>query len=214
VLPLSTRLGGWLLAALLLVLVGCQTTTSVTPTAAPAAPPTAAPPAPTVPAPTSPPKPAPTPVPAPTSAPTAPAVGTSRVDTLKAANAAFASGDLKTAAGLYDRVVNTPPSGEPAAATLVIDDLADFRAMVILLADGSDDEARSRLDQLQKRDPSAPLAKLGSQLYDQYGMTGQLRGACAQIQPQIATQAAPTLSALQGLGVSVDPATLCSVRQT
>ena len=51
-------------------------------------------------------------------------------------------------------------------------------------------------------------------LYDQYGMVGALRGACAQIQPQIATQAAPTFATLQGLGVTVDPATLCSVRQS
>jgi hypothetical protein len=212
VLPLATRLRGWLMAALLLMLVGCQASTSATPTAVPPAPPTAAAPKPTAPAPTATAA-APTPAPAPTARPTAPAVGTSRVDTLKAANAAFGSGDMKAAAGLYDRVVNTPPTGEPAAATLAIDDLADFRAMVILLADGSDQEAQTHLDQLQKRDPSAPLARLGSQLYDQYGMTGQLRGACAQIQPQIATQAAPTLTALQGLGVSVDPATLCNVRQ-
>jgi hypothetical protein len=208
VLPLPTRLRGWLIAALMLALVGCQTTTSATPTAVPPPAPTATAAVPTAPAPT------PTaPAPAPTERPTAPAVGTSRVDTLKAANAAFGSGDTKTAAGLYERVVNTPPTGEPAATTLAIDDLADFRAMVIFLADGSDDEAQTHLDQLQKRDPSAPLARLGSQLYDQYGMTGQLRGACAQIQPQIATQAAPTLTALQGLGVSVDAATLCTVRQ-
>jgi hypothetical protein len=141
-------------------------------------------------------------------------VGASRVDTLNAANTAFTGRDLKIAASLYDRVVNTPPpASEGAAATAAIDDFARFRAMVSLLADGRDDEARAELDELQKRDPTVPLARLGNQLYDQYGMTGQLRGACAQVQPQIATQAAPTLTTLRGLGVNVDPATLCSPPQ-
>jgi hypothetical protein len=144
----------------------------------------------------------------------APAVGTSRVDTLNAANAAFAGGDLKTAVGLYDRVVNTPPAaGEGDAATLAIDDLASFRAMVSLLADGQDEDAHTRLDDLQRREPNAPLARLASELYDQYGMVGQLRGACAQVQPQITSQAGPTLTTLQGLGIKVDAATLCSVKQ-
>jgi hypothetical protein len=141
-------------------------------------------------------------------------VGTSRVDTLNAANSAFIGRDLKTAVSLYDRVVNTPPAtGEAAATTAAINDFARFRAMVSLLADGRDDEARTQLDELQRPDPTVPLARLGKQLYDQYGMTGQLRGACAQVQPQIATQAAPTLTTLQGLGVNIDPATLCSPPQ-
>jgi tetratricopeptide (TPR) repeat protein len=136
------------------------------------------------------------------------------VETLNAANAAFRTGDLKTAAGLYDRVINTPPNqGEAAAATTAIDDYARFRGMLTLLADGREDEARIDLQELQKRDPSSPLARLGSQLYDQYGMTGQLRGACAQLQPQVTTQAGPTLATLQSLGVAVDAPTLCSVPQ-
>jgi hypothetical protein len=83
--------------------------------------------------------------------------------------------------------------------------------MVTLLADGREDAARTNLAELQKRDPNAPLARLGTQLYDQYGMTGQLRGACAQLQPQVTSQAGPTLAALQSLGVIVDAQTLCSV---
>src|SRR5207302_9874089 len=92
-----------------------------------------------------------------------------------------------------------------------IDDFARFRAMVTLLADGREDEAKTDLQELQKRDPSSPLARLGSQLYDQYGMTGQLRSACAQLQPQVSNQAGPTLATLPGLGVAVDAPTLCSV---
>jgi len=179
----------WLFSVALVVLVGCQAAVPAVPTATLAVP-TASP------------------------VPTAPPVGSARVETLNAANAAFRSGDLKTAAGLYDRVVNTPPGqSEAAAATAAINDFARFRGLVTLLADGREDEARTNLQELQKRDPSSPLARLGSQLYDQYGMTGQLRGACAQLQPQVTSQAGPTLATLQGLGVAVDAPTLCSVPQ-
>jgi hypothetical protein len=130
---------------------------------------------------------------------------------LNAANAAFVQGDAPGASGLYERVLNTPPTGESAAQTSDINAFAHFRDMVALLADGRDDDANAQLDALQQADASAPLARLGSQLWDQYGMVGSLRGACAQLQPQIAAQAGPTLTALQDLGVSVDPQTLCSV---
>jgi hypothetical protein len=131
------------------------------------------------------------------------------VETLNAAEAAFRSGDLKTAAGLYERVANTPPASTEGAATPTIDDFAHFRAMLALLGDGREDEARTQLDALQKRDRTAPLARLGNQLWDQYGMTGQLRGACAQLQPQIASQAGTVLGTLQGIGVAVDAPSLC-----
>src|SRR2546421_1656451 len=151
----------WLLLGTLLALVACQAPTPLAPTAAPVvATSAAAAPKPTPPAPTAVP-------PAPTAPP---AANATRIEALNAANAAFRSGDLTTAAGLYERVVNTPPSpGEAAAATEAINDFARFRAMVTLLADGREDEARIDLAELQKRDPSAPLARLGSQLYDQYG---------------------------------------------
>ena len=115
------------------------------------------------------------------------------------------------ASGLYERVLNTPPTGESDAARGAIDDLADFRAMLALLADGREDDGRAHLEALQKRGPNTPLARLGNQLWDQYGMTGQVRGACAQLQPQIATQAGQELATLQGLGVTVEAQTLCSV---
>src|SRR6202022_1166986 len=115
---------------------------------------------------------------------------------------AFNKGDLKTAAGLYDRVVNTPSgSAETAPATAAINELAWFRGMVTLLADGREEEARIDLDALRLH-PDAPLARLGDQLYNQYGMVGALRGACAQLQPQVVTQAGPTLVTLAGLGVT------------
>jgi hypothetical protein len=198
----------WLAAACLLLLVGCQAPVPATPTPLPPAPtavraaPTSAPVAPTVAS-----------QPTATSRPTAPAATASRVDTLNAANAAFKGGNLKDAAGLYDRVVNTPPgSAESASASSAINELAWFRGMVTLLADGREDAARVNLDALRQRDAASPLARLGDQLYNQYGMIGQLRGACAQLQPQVATQAGPTLATLQALGVTdVDATTLCSV---
>jgi hypothetical protein len=150
---------------------------------------------------------------APTPSATAPSVATGRIEVLNAANAAYRSGDLKTAAGLYDRVLNTPPGPAEGATATTVDEFARFRAMIALLADSRDDEARTQLDVLEKRDANAPLARLGNQLWDQYGMTGQLRGACAQLQPQITSQAGSVLATLQGLGVNVDSATLCSVPQ-
>jgi hypothetical protein len=181
----------------IVVLVGCQAPAPPTPTPAPTALPTTAP------------TPAPTAVPTPAPTITAPAVTATRVETLNSANAAFARGDLTTATGLYERVTNTPPTGESAQTASVITSFAHFRAMVSLLAAGREDEARSHLDALQETDPNAPFTRLASQLWDQYGMVGQLRGACAQLQPQIASQAGPTLAVLQGAGVTVDAATLC-----
>jgi len=134
------------------------------------------------------------------------------VDVLNAANAAFTRGDLPTASSLYERVLNTPPSGEPAATTSAINDFAHFRDMLTLLAAGREDDARAQLKALQESDPNAPFARLANQLWDQYGMVGQLRGACAQLQPQIVSQAGAALTTLQGLGVNVDAQTLCATR--
>jgi hypothetical protein len=191
-------------AAVLSVVVACQAPPSAPPTSAPAAPPTSAP------------------VPKPTSAPAAPASPTAvppattatRVEALNAANVAYSAGDVQNAAALYERVLNTPPStAEAATGTAAINDFADFRAMLALLAIGREDDAKAHLTTLQQRDASAPLARLGSQVWDQYGMTGQVRAACAQAQPQVASQGAQVLATLQGIGVTVDAATLCSVPQ-
>jgi hypothetical protein len=133
------------------------------------------------------------------------------VQVLNAADAAFSSGDLATSSGLYERVANTPPTGESADATAAINQLAYFRGIVALLAIGREDDARTQLNALQKADADAPMARLATQLWDQYSMVGGVRGACTQVQPQIATQAGPTLQTLQALGVSVDAQTLCKV---
>jgi hypothetical protein len=138
-------------------------------------------------------------------------VGASRVDVLNAADAAFARGDMAGARGLYERVLNTPPTGETQAQTAAVNDFAHFRGMVAALADGREDQAKAQLTTLQQADANAPLARLAAQVWDQYGMVGSLRGACAQVQPQIAAQAGPTLQALQGIGVNVDAQSLCSV---
>jgi hypothetical protein len=137
-------------------------------------------------------------------------VTATRVETLNAAGTAFRSGDLKTAAGLYERVVNTPPTpGETALVT----DFAHFRAMVAFLADPDENKARAHLDALTTRDQNGVFARLAKQLWDQYSMVGALRGACAQLQPQVASQATSAIGTLQGLGVNVDAATLCTVPQ-
>jgi hypothetical protein len=157
---------------------------------------------------------APTATPAPSmslaaSQPSVPAQGAGRVEVLNAADAALDRGDPSTASGLYERVLNTPTTGEAAATTSAISAYATFRDVVALLADAREEDARAQVDALQQTDASAPFARLANQLWDQYGMVGSLRGACAQVQPQIAAQAGATLATLQTAGVSVDPATLC-----
>jgi Tetratricopeptide repeat len=170
----------WLTALVLMLFAGCQTAQTVTPT------------------------------PVPTAAAAPPVVTAGRVDVLNQANTAFARRDYATASGLYERVVNTPPAGETVPVTSAIDGYARFRDAVALLQQGREDDAKAQVDALQQADANAPLARLAAQLWEQYGMIGELRGACAQIQPQIASQAGPTLAALQSAGVSVDPETLCS----
>src|SRR5438132_977572 len=87
---------------------------------------------------------APTPLPT-TVAPTAaPPLGTARTDVLNSANAAFDKGDLTNAASLYERVLNTPTTGESATTTAAINQFAHFRDMVTLLAAGNEDGARAQ----------------------------------------------------------------------
>jgi thioredoxin-like negative regulator of GroEL len=140
------------------------------------------------------------------------AVTASRLDLLNAANASFARGDATAAAQLYERVVNTPPSpGEQAAITTAINDFAHFRAIVAWLSAGQDEDALEHLDALLARDANAPLARLAQQLWDQFSMTASVRAACAQLQPEVASQAATVVQALQAQGVTVDTASFCGI---
>jgi hypothetical protein len=134
------------------------------------------------------------------------------VEVLLAANAALARGSTQEAAGLYERVANTPPApDESAAAAVVVTNFAHFRAMVASLAAGQEDDAREHLEELRDRDANAPLTRLANQVWDQYGMTGSVRVACAQAAPQVATQAGPILTALQSQGLTIDANSLCGI---
>jgi hypothetical protein len=131
---------------------------------------------------------------------------------LLAANTELARGNAREAAGLYERVVNTPPgSEEAAAAAVVVTNFAQFRAMVAQLAAGNEDEAREHLDALQDRDANAPLTRLATQIWDQYGMTASVRAACTQAAPQMASQGGAVLSALASVGVSLEGSSLCGI---
>jgi hypothetical protein len=184
--------------------------TAATPTRAPAAAgatPTAAKPATT-------PPPATTPAAKPTSGVTATVaplpVGAGRVEVLNAANTAYRAGNVRAASELYERVLNTPPAaGESAQLRAAVDDTARFRAMLALVAAGDEDAAREQLAALQERDPKGPMTRLAAQFWDQYGMTAQLRAACAQLKPQTAS-AEPVLAPLRTAGAPLQPDALCT----
>jgi hypothetical protein len=137
-------------------------------------------------------------------------VTASRLDLLNTANDSFAAGDATTAAQLYERVVNSPPApGESVAATTAVNDFAHFRAIVAWLAAGQDEAALEHLDALLARDAQAPLARLAQHLWDQFSMTASVRAACAQLQPEVESQAGSAVRSLQALGVEIDAATFC-----
>ncbi|HET6318781.1 MAG TPA: hypothetical protein VFG86_20190 [Chloroflexota bacterium] len=107
-------------------------------------------------------------------------------------------------------MANTPAApNETAAAATVVSEFAHFRAMISLLEAGREDDAREQLDILRDRDADAPLTRLAAQLWDQYGMTGSVRAACAQARPQFASEGGPVVTALRGLGLDLDAASLC-----
>ena len=200
---MGLRFPAFITLALTLLLAACQ---------AAATPPTPAPTPPPAPSAATPATLAPAATPTPT--PSGVAVTASRVETLNSAAAAYAGGDFKNAASLYERVVNTPPGGDESATDRVtVTAFAHFRAMLATLANGDEDLARTHRDALQQTNPNGAFAGLAAQLWDQYGMVGAVRGACAQLQPQIASQATTELRTLQDLGVRVDAATLCNVPQ-
>jgi hypothetical protein len=154
----------------------------------------------------------PTPTSPPQSGPIAPPPASAgRIDVLTTANDLFRGGNLPGAAELYDRVLNTPATGEAPAVSSAIDGLAHFRAMVALLGAGEEARAREHLQALQERDATAPFTRLSAELWDQYGMTSDLRSACAAVRPQVRSQAGAMLAMLMGAGLTVDPDSLCSV---
>jgi endoglucanase len=133
-----------------------------------------------------------------------------RVRALRDANRAYTQQNIDTAANLYEQVFDTPASREESAVmSAAIDGLAGFRAIVGLTAAGREEEAHRRLALLTDRDPEAPLARLAAQFWDQYGMTASARAACAQLAPQVDTQAATVLQTLGSLGVDIRHDELC-----
>ena len=139
-------------------------------------------------------------------------VAVPRVQLLIDANRAYAQQNVEAAIDLYERVINTPASeNESPMTSSAIDGLARFRQLVSLAAAGREEEARWRLMPLVDRDPDAPLARLAAQFWDQYGVTASARAACAQLAPQVETQAGLVLRTLSALGVEILHDELCVV---
>jgi len=141
-------------------------------------------------------------------------VAAPRVRLLIDANRAYAHQKVETAIDLYEQAINTPASEEESALiSAAIDGVAGFREIVGLTATGHEEEARRRLTFLAERDPDAPLVRLAAQFWDQYGMTGSVRAACAQLAPQVESQAGAVLTTLRSLGVDLRHDELCVLPQ-
>ena len=141
-------------------------------------------------------------------------VAVPRVHLLIDANHAYAHQNVQTAIDLYEQTLNTAASEEESASiSAAIDGLASFRQIVGLTAGGREEEARRRLTVLAERDPDAPLARLGAQFWDQYGMTASASTACAELAPQADTQAGAVLQTLGSLGVDIRHDELCVLPQ-
>jgi hypothetical protein len=137
-------------------------------------------------------------------------VAVPRVQLLIDANRAYTRQNVETAIELYEQAINTPASEEESAViSASIDGLAGFREIVGLTAAGREEEARGRLAFLAERNPDAPLVRLAAQFWDQYGMTANARAACAQLAPQVGTQAGAALKTLESLGVRIEHDELC-----
>jgi hypothetical protein len=117
---------------------------------------------------------------------------------------------VQTAIVLYERTAATPPADqESVAISAAIDGLAGFREVVGLTAAGNEEEAHQQLTSLVERDPDAPMARLATQFWDQYGMTASARAACAQLEPQVDSQAAEVLQTLGSLAVEIRHDEVC-----
>ena len=128
------------------------------------------------------------------------------------ANVAYAQHDVRKALELYEQVAKTPPSdGESPTISAAIDGLARFRRLVGLTTIGDEEQARRELASLVADEPDAPLSRLAAQFWDQYGMTASARAACAQLAPQVDTQAAGVLKTLSSLGIKLQHDELCVV---
>ena len=80
-----------------------------------------------------------------------------------------------------------------------------------MAATGDEAGARGQLALLAERHSGAPLARLASQFWDQYTMTGSPRAACAQLTPQVEAQASGVLNTLASVGVPIRHDELCAV---
>jgi hypothetical protein len=135
-----------------------------------------------------------------------------RLRLLRDADAAYAAHDLQAAVQLYEQTAVSPPSDdETEAISAAIDGVAHWREVIGMAATGDEAGARGRLALLVERHSGAPLARLASQFWDQYTMTGSPRAACAQLAPQVETQASGVLNTLTSVGVPIRHDELCVV---
>lgn len=146
-------------------------------------------------------------VPAPAASPSpGPPAAQGRAGQVAAANAAFAAGQPQQARTLYERALTTPPTaGETAAAATTLEDFSRLRLLVLAASNGDDSGGRAQLEALQARQPASPFAPIATELWHEYGMTGDIRAACTRVAPALA----PLASVLRQAGVAVAADSVC-----
>lgn len=129
-----------------------------------------------------------------------------RAGQVAAANAALAAGQSQQARTLYEAALTAPPSqGESAAAGAVLEDFSRIRLLVLAASNGDDSAGRAQLEALQGRQPASPFAPIATELWHEYGMTGDIRAACTRVAPALA----PLASLVRQAGVDVAADSMC-----
>ena len=132
-----------------------------------------------------------------------------RLDVVEQANAAYAAGDIRRAGELYDQAAESSSDTESQVDAATITGLARFRAVLAWTLIGDEDRALQELRSIAARDPGAALTRLAAQFWDGYGMTGSVASACAQLAPDVDSQAGEVLTRLRSLGMELQHDQLC-----
>ena len=122
------------------------------------------------------------------------------------ANAAFARKDYSTALRLYRQAARDDTLVEGEAyppKRLAGPELRAFARFRLVVADAvvaQEDDARATLEELRHLDAATPFPRLAAVFWDGYGMTADVRAACARVTRIVEADPLPVLRAMNGWG--------------